>query len=235
MLPRPLILLSFPVILYAGFSYGSNLVWFNVLNGTASSFLSSPPYNFRPSLVGLSYVSPLIGVLLGSLWSGYIGDIIVLRIARRNGGILEPEHRLWLFGLSVVLIPFSLILWGVGAAHGVHWFGLVFAMAVIAASNSISIQLSVSYAIDSYKDLAGEAMVTVILIRNTMSFAIGYGITPWVEGMGKQNAFILAAMVGLAQCLTFLIMVKFGKRSRAKTRERYQKYVQESHSMGMVH
>ena len=30
---RPLVFLSFPVIFYAGFSYGSNLIWFNVLNG----------------------------------------------------------------------------------------------------------------------------------------------------------------------------------------------------------
>lgn len=39
---RPLVFLTFPIIAYAGFSYGSNLIWFNVLNGTASSVLSSP-------------------------------------------------------------------------------------------------------------------------------------------------------------------------------------------------
>lgn len=39
--------LSWPVIFYAGFSYGSYLVWFNVLNGTASIILGSAPYNFR--------------------------------------------------------------------------------------------------------------------------------------------------------------------------------------------
>ena len=130
-----------------------------------------------------------------------------------------------------MLILFSLILWGVGAAHDVAWFGLVFAMGVVAVSNAIGIQLSVSYAIDSYKDLAGEALITVILIRNTMSFAIGYGLTPWVDAMGKQNAFILAAFVGLAQVLTFLIMVKFGKKFRAKTRHQYRKYVFESQSI----
>jgi hypothetical protein len=50
MMTRPLIFLTFPVIAYAGFSYGSNLVWFNVLNGTASLVLSGPPYNFSVSL-----------------------------------------------------------------------------------------------------------------------------------------------------------------------------------------
>jgi hypothetical protein len=114
MVKRPLVFLSFPVIFYAGFSYGSNLVWFNVLNGTASLVLAGPPYNFAASLVGVSYVSPLIGVAIGSLYTGYIGDRIVLRMARKNGGILEPEHRLWLFAPSLLLIPFGLILWGVG-------------------------------------------------------------------------------------------------------------------------
>ena len=62
---RPLIFLSFPVIFYAGFSYGSSLIWFNVLNGTASLILSAQPYNFTSSTVGLAYLSPLIGTTIG--------------------------------------------------------------------------------------------------------------------------------------------------------------------------
>ena len=62
---RPLIFLSFPVIFFSGFSYGSNLIWFNVLNGTASLILSESPYEFSSSIVGLCYFSPLIGVILG--------------------------------------------------------------------------------------------------------------------------------------------------------------------------
>ncbi|KAG9675500.1 MFS general substrate transporter, partial [Aureobasidium melanogenum] len=235
MTTRPLIFLTFPVILYAGFSYGSNLIWFNVLNGTASSILGSAPYNFPASMVGLSYVSPLIGVAIGSFYTGVIGDKFVLAMARRNGGVLESEYRLWLFLPSLLLIPGGLILWGVGAAQHVMWFGCVFAMGVIALTNTIGIQLSISYAVDSYKDLGGEAIVTVILVRNTMSFAIGYGITPWIDGMGLQNAFITAAFAGLAQCLTFLVMVKWGKDLRRKSASRYAKYVQKMAESGLVH
>ena len=235
MMVRPLLFFSLPSVVYAGFSYGSNLIWFNVLNGTASLILSAPPYNFPSSMVGLAYISPLIGVACGSFYSGVIGDRIVLWLARRNKGVLEPEYRLWLFSASLILIPGSLILWGVGAAHHVQWFGLVFAMGVIAASNSIGVQLSVSYCIDSYKDLSGEAMVTVIIIRNTMSFAMGYGITPWVTNMGYQNAFIVAAFAGLAQVLTFLVVVKWGKSWREMTKGRYYKYVKEAESLGSNH
>ena len=103
-----------------------------------------------------------------------MADWLVLKLARRNKGIMEPEHRLWLFALSALLIPGGLILWGVGAAHDVHWFGVVFAMGVIGFTNTLGAVISISYCIDSYRELSGEAIVTVILVRNTMSFAIGY-------------------------------------------------------------
>jgi hypothetical protein len=74
-----------------------------------------------------------------------------------------------------VIIPGGLLLWGLGAAYEVHWFGLVFAMGMLGAAVTIGCQLPVSYCIDSYKDLGADAMVTVIIIRNTMSFAVNYG------------------------------------------------------------
>jgi hypothetical protein len=234
MMTRPLIFLTFPVIFYAGFSYGSNLVWFNVLNATASLILGGT-YNFRPSMVGLSYVSPLLGVAIGSAYTGLLGDWWVIRKARNNGGIMESEHRLWLFFPSLICIPGGLILWGVGAAQGVHWFGPVFAMGVIAMTNTFGVQLSIAYCIDSYRALSGEAIITVIIVRNTMSFAIGYGITPWVQDMGLQNCFITAAFVAMAQVCTVWLMIRYGKSLRQKSVGRYSKYVEEMAKSGMVH
>ena len=172
---RSLMYLSWPVIFYAGFSYGSYLIWFNVLNATASIILGGPGYNFKPSMVGLSYVSCCIGVIVGALFSGRFSDWLTIKLARRNNGVMEAEHRLWPFAVCLVMVPAFLILWGVGAAHGVHWFGLVFAMGCVAFTSSVGVTLSVNYMIDSYHDISGDAIVTVILIRNTMSFAISYG------------------------------------------------------------
>ncbi|PVI01321.1 MFS general substrate transporter [Periconia macrospinosa] len=234
MMTRPLVFATFPVIFYAGFSYGSNLVWFNVLNATASLILGGT-YKFSASMVGVCYVSPLIGVALAAAYTGWFGDWFIVRRARKNSGIMESEHRLWLFVPSLVLIPFGLILWGVGAAHTVHWFGPVFAMGVIAMTNTIGVQLSVSYCIDSYRALSGEAIITVILVRNTMSFAIGYGITPWVTDMGLQNCFLTAAFVGLAQVCTVFVFIKYGKRLREMSVPKYSRYVEIMEQKGMVH
>ena len=172
---RSLTYVTWPVIFYAGFSYGSYLIWFNVLNATASIILSGPGYGFKSSMVGLSYVSCCIGVVVGSLVSGRLSDWLTIKLARRNNGMMEAEHRLWPFLLCLVMVPGSLILWGVGAAHQVHWFGLVFAMGCLAFTSTVGVTISVNYMIDSYHDISGDAIVSVILVRNTMSFAISYG------------------------------------------------------------
>ncbi|RMX88830.1 hypothetical protein D0869_01322 [Hortaea werneckii] len=228
-------LLSWPVIFYAGFSYGIYLIWFNVLNATASLILGGAPYNFSSSMVGLSYLSCLLGVVAAALYTGYLSDWMALKLARRNNGIFEPEHRLWGFALPTLVLPASLILWGVGAAHGVHWFGLIVAMFGTAFCNTAGITLSVNYLVDSYHEISGDGMTTIMLIRDTMSFAIGYGTTPWVESLGYEDCFISAAFVGLAIGAVFLLMTWKGKRLRQMHRTRYWSLVQKHNDMGMMH
>lgn len=142
-------------------------------------------------MVGLSYLACCLGVTIGlvdsifnyehrvdrhrSLFTGRFSDWLTIKLARRNGGIMEAEHRLWPFTACLILVPGSLLLWGVGAAHEVHWFGLIVAMCMLAFTNTCGITLSVNYMVDSYRELSGVAMASVILVRNTMSFAIGYG------------------------------------------------------------
>jgi MFS family permease len=218
---RSLQYLSWPVIAYCGFSYGSYLILFNILNATASIILGGAPYNFSASMVGLSYIACVIGVVVGSLTSGRLSDWLVIKLARRNNGVMEAEHRLWPFATCLVMVPGSLILWGVGAAHSIHYVGLFFAMACLAYTSSLGVTLSVNYMIDSYHDISGDAIVAIILIRNTMSFAVNYGITPWLTNLGYQNCFLSAAFIGLAASSVFLLMIKFGKRLRIKSSSKY--------------
>ncbi|KAM3559150.1 hypothetical protein MY1884_003609 [Beauveria asiatica] len=213
--------LSWPTVFYSGFAYGTYLIWFNIFNATASIILGGPPYHFQPSIVGLSYLSCIVGVIVGAAYTGVFSDWFVIRMARRNGGVYEPEQRLWLFSTTAILAPAGLILWGVGAAHGIHWFGLIVAMAILALCSCVGITLAIAYLVDSFREISGDALVTLILVRNTMSFAISYGITPWLNGLGLQNCFISVAFVALAICSIFLPVIWYGKRLRAAKRESY--------------
>ncbi|CAK7202014.1 hypothetical protein SEUCBS139899_004732 [Sporothrix eucalyptigena] len=234
-LRQQLLFLGWPVVFYAGFSYGSYLIWFTVMNATASVILGGAPYNFSAAMVGVSYVAPLVGTIVGAAFTGRLSDWLTIRLARRNGGVMEPEQRLWLFSVPTLIIPVSLILWGVGAAHNIHWFGLVWAMGMLSFANTCGITLSVNYLIDSYKEMSADGMTTVIIIRNTMSFAIGYGITPWLDALGTQNCFISASFIGLAASAVFVVMLVYGKRLRARSRSAYWALVADNLAKGMAH
>ncbi|KAF4339530.1 major facilitator superfamily transporter [Fusarium beomiforme] len=225
--------LSWPVVFYAGFSYGSYLIWVNVQNGTASIVLGSPPYNFSSSMVGLSYIACCIGVVLGFIFTGYFSDWLTIRLARRNNGVMEAEHRLWPFALCILTVPGALLLWGLGAAYEIHWFGLMVAMCILAMSNTCGITLSINYLVDSYGELSSDAMSSIMLNLHLLTAAIR--ITPWITNLGYKKCFISAAFVGMACCSIFLVMVKWGKTFRERSREKYWDIVMDNRNRGMGH
>jgi MFS family permease len=112
MMIRPLlIIVKFPNVAWAGFIYGINLSWYQVLNGTASPVLSAPPYEWRSAFIGCIYVGPMVGAVFGCLWAGIAADKLALYLARRNGGVREPEHRLWPLAIAGVFTAAGLITW----------------------------------------------------------------------------------------------------------------------------
>lgn len=200
MMWRPLpIILQFPNIAWSGFIYGINLSWYNVLNGTTSPVLSAPPYDWSAALIGCIYVGPILGSILGCLWSGWLADKWVLRLALSIAGVFTCA---------------GLIFWGVGAAHGIHWLGLAFGLGMLAFGLIVGGSIGLSYAVDCFKEISGESMVSVIIIRNTMGSGFSYAITPWYTNVGLQECFLTAGFVSLACMMTFLVMVWKGEALR---------------------
>lgn len=106
-------------------------------------------------------------------------------------------------------------------------------MLVLAACSTSGITLSVSYLVDSFREVSGDGLASIILIRNTMSFAIGYGITPWLDSLGLQNCFISVAFVALAICAVFVPFIVWGKRMREVKRVAYWGEVRKRMADGM--
>lgn len=98
-------------------------------------------------------------------------------------------------------------------------------MVGLSLCSTAGVTLAIAYLVDSFREISGDALVTVILIRNTMSFAVSYGITPWLDGLGLQNCFVSVAFVALAICGIFVPVVFYGKRLRAGKREDYWREV----------
>lgn len=166
-------------------------------------------------------------------YSGKVGRLLTVRLARRNNGTSEPEHILYLFVASMVLVPFSLVLYGVGVVRHVHWFGLVFSQFLLANSNALCVSAALTYAISSYRELSGGMVVTCVLIRNTLSFAINYAITPWLEATGYLNTYVTVAVIGFVWNASLFGVVRWGRRMREATAQRYWRDVKRAREKGL--
>lgn len=82
---------------------------------------------------------------------------------------MEPEFRLWCFVGGCIITPLGLLLFGVGYAHELSWVALVFGMGMVGFVSPAAGSLAVSYVVDCYHELRGEALITVVIIRNTVS------------------------------------------------------------------
>jgi hypothetical protein len=165
----------------------------------------------------------------------YAGPALVLRLARRNKGVAEPEHILYLFLASLICVPFAMLLWGLGSTYRIHWFGLIFAQCVLAISSTLCLSTAIQYATSSYRDLGGEHITTIILIRNTLSFAINYGITPWIDAMGRMNTFITVAAISVVCNGSMFGMIWWGKRLRQQSAATYWRWVEQARAKGLSH
>jgi MFS family permease len=106
------ILFTIPGVAYMSLVYAVLLAWSTVMSAALGTYMILPPYNFNSTQIGLMNLAPFIGNTLGSLICGPLSDWAILRLAKRNNGIYEPEMRLWVF---VPFIPFQVA--------GAFWFG----------------------------------------------------------------------------------------------------------------
>ncbi|KAJ5100124.1 hypothetical protein N7532_007125 [Penicillium argentinense] len=221
------LLFMFPALFYSGLLVGGILAWYNCIGGSLALVLGNEPYNFSTNSIGLVSLASFTGVTIGCCFSGWLSDIIAIRLARRNGGIMEPEQRLWISLIALVIHPAGCLLYGVGASYGIHWSGVVIGLGLMTATLPMGSSLAYTYILDTYREMAGEGLVSAILIRNLMGFAFGYAIVPMMNILGVCYAFVLIAILGEIVWLTSIAMIYFGKPLRRCTAQKYWNFVEK--------
>ncbi|KAM0487387.1 hypothetical protein ACHAP7_001900 [Fusarium lateritium] len=111
----PLKMFLFPHVIFSAIQVASCVAFLILLTSTISMVFAAPPYNFNTAGVGLMSLGPFVGNMFGSLYGGLLGDWVVVRLAKRNKGIFEPEMRLYILLIPALLTGAGLILFGVSA------------------------------------------------------------------------------------------------------------------------
>lgn len=159
---RPFILFAYPAILWSTLVYSLSIGWLIVLSEAVSVvYRSRETYNFTSLQAGLVYIAPFVGGVLGTAVAGKVSDIIVRFMSRRNGGLYEPEFRL----VMAIPVALSTVLGLVGFGwsvdeHDSYMVPTVF-FGVISFGCSLGSTTAITFAVDSYRQYAGEALVTL--------------------------------------------------------------------------
>lgn len=111
----PAHVLLLPHVVFAALQYAAGVVWLVIQASIISIVFSAPPYNFSSAGIGLMNLGPFIGNLIGSFYTGVLSDRSVRWLARRNGGVFEPEMRLYLLPLPALLMAGGIVMFGVTA------------------------------------------------------------------------------------------------------------------------
>ena len=159
---RPFILFAYPAILWSTLVYSLSIGWLIVLSESVATIYRNPEtYNFTAIQTGLVYISPFIGGVLGTAVAGKVSDIIVRFLSRRNDGVYEPEFRLVM--AIPVMISTCIGLMGFGWSAELHdsWIVPTVMFGVISFGCSLGSTTAITFAVDSYRQYAGEALVTL--------------------------------------------------------------------------
>ncbi|KAK5116327.1 hypothetical protein LTR85_009299 [Meristemomyces frigidus] len=220
-------LLQYPAVVYTALMWGSCLTFFSVLLTTLSTYMTLPPYNFTTSGIGLMSLPPFIGGLL-ALFVSASNDWIILKLAERNGGVFEPEMRLWLALIGVVITPAGLLLFGLSMAEGKPWIIPCIGSALYGFGFSIIGDASLTYLQDCYAEVIGDALVAVTFVRNALATMVVFALTPWINSMGLYDMFICAACIAWAMYGLTIPMLIWGRTWRVQTAARYRRHILRS-------
>lgn len=168
---RPFVLYAYPAILWSSVVYSLSVGWLIVLSESVSLiYKNRETYNFTSLQTGLVYISPFIGGILGTAVAGKVSDLIVRFMSRRNGGIYEPEYRLVMAIPIALTTGIGLMGFGWSAQERDNWIVPTVFFGIISFGCSLGSTTAITFAVDSYRVYAGEALVTLNFSKSKLCF-----------------------------------------------------------------
>ncbi|KAL4913997.1 major facilitator superfamily domain-containing protein [Aspergillus aurantiobrunneus] len=208
---------GYPQLLWASFSISISVGWNIVLQLTASRTFTAPPYNWPAGSLGLLSLSGFIGSVLAFYLGGRLIDIISTRYTNRHGGHRLPEYRLPAIVIPGIIGPGGILIFGLCIANQSHWVGAAFGYAMQAFGVAAISNVAVTYCLDCYKPLTGEALVIIFVVRNTIGMLLSLYAADWISRQGPAAVFGEMTAIQVASMLVAIPLFLWGGPLRSWT------------------
>lgn len=229
-------LFAFPIVEFAAFVVSWSCSSFLTINLTQSQNFAAAPYHFNSQSIGFMNFAILAGALIGLATAGPLSDWVSARATRKNGGIREPEMRLPAMSESSCSsttdppankspVPYVLIMIlgnfivAFGYENKWSWPPIVIVGYTCAGIQVAALPgMLTTYAVDSYKPVAGPLMVAITVNKNLWGYGFAEFITPWV----MKDGFVPPIMTNMS-LVTLWCLFGFLFYFKGKTFRRWSK------------
>ncbi|RFU32211.1 hypothetical protein B7463_g4124, partial [Scytalidium lignicola] len=215
---RPFEMLKYPSVSITLLFYVVTFAYSTILPAVTIAALFTEIYHFKTGVIGLMIGLPLlIGSAVGECCSGSFSDWVVLRYAKRHGGVRKPESRLPASFGSVLLCPAGIIIYGVTLQKHTHWIGPC--MGLVITSFGLQLVSTVNYTYcsgDCYKPQSAEIGSLYNVVRQVFAFPLGFYALPLADKVGIQNAWIIFAALILTSFIPTVVLLFKGEEWRKK-------------------
>lgn len=216
---------TFPAVWYSGLQWGAQDAWLTFYMTTEEDNWVGPPWNYSNNTDAIMEIPTLIGAVIGCVYGGWFSDYFMRWMARRNHGISEAEHRLWLVIPAGIISPAGLILFGIGTDKGWNWPWPYIGLGMIGLGWGCAGDLSMAYLEDAYPEIILEGMVGVSMINNIFACAFTFACGPWMTVQSQTQVYVEIGVISFVLMMSTIPMIYWGKACREWTGRSYETLV----------
>ncbi|KAE8152438.1 major facilitator superfamily domain-containing protein [Aspergillus avenaceus] len=200
---KPLTMVMSPCVMIPAAAYAMVFCLSNVLATVEVPELLQEKFELNTEQLGLQFLGPIIGSLIGEQLGGSLSDVWMNMRAKRTQRKPEPEFRLWLsyIGFACSIVGIIVFLVCTQQSSEGHWnVAPIVGIAIGAGGNQIVTTVLITYAVDCYPTEAASVGVCITFVRQIWGFLGPFWFPPMFEtvGVAASSGVGCALIVGVS-------------------------------------
>nr|OQO21698.1 hypothetical protein B0A51_11547 [Rachicladosporium sp. CCFEE 5018] len=178
--------LSSPAVVWAILATSITLGTTIALSLTYGSILTEG-FGWSQAEVGLVNCGIIPISFAAMFFAGYLGDKLNLFLAKRRGGEHKPEHSLITLIFPTIVSALAIVVYAVTANNPARYssWGIIMGWTLFQFGFIVCLITTTHFAAEAYPHNPGPALVTVVGLKNIVSFGASFGLVPMVHRFGN--------------------------------------------------
>jgi MFS family permease len=165
-------LMAHPAVLWGSLTQGTLIVFLVAVSTVIAALFGGAPHFFSNTKVGLFYVGPFLGGLIGFVAAGLLSDSLCKLLTKWNHNVYEPEFRMVLVIFQVIGATIGLFPFGISVDENMSYYISITFFAFVTFALIMGATATGTYIVDAHLDMAVEAFLCITLFKNLVSFGM---------------------------------------------------------------